>query len=170
MIRVTCFVAVALSTVAVFHSSSRSEPVQKPDAGKRWDLQQLSWMKGLWTSQEGDRRIEEYWTEPAGKTMMGVARTIVGEQTVDFEFLRIVQTKPDTIVYLASPGGRCPPTSFELKQIEGKRVVFENLNHDFPQRVIYWRDPDGMLHARIEGERNGQPKHIEWSWPPQGSN
>ena len=113
--------------------------------------------------------MEEYWTSPSGGTMMGVARTIVETRTVEFEFLRIVQTKPYGIAYLASPGGRCPPTSFELTQISGERVVFENLNHDFPQRIIYWRDADGTLHARIEGERNGQPRHIEWSWPPQGS-
>ncbi len=30
------------------------------------------------------------------------------------------------------------------------RVVFENTAHDFPQRIIYWKDGND-LRARIEG-------------------
>jgi len=32
----------------------------------------------------------------------------------------------------------------------------ENWEHDFPQRIIYERDEDGSLAARIEGEVNGE--------------
>ena len=169
MSRVTYFVLLSLGTVLTFHAASRSEPDQPSITGEPVDIQQLSWLKGAWTRQKGDRHMEEYWTSPAGGTMMGVARTIAGTRTVEFEFLRIVQTKPDSIVYLASPGGRYPPTAFELTQIKGERVVFENIEHDFPQRIIYWRDADGALHARIAGKKNGKPLHVEWTWPPQES-
>ncbi len=170
MIRITCLCVVTLLAVLVFQSSSRSEQFQETSANKRVDINQLSWMKGMWTRQKNNRHMQEFWTEPAGHTMMGIARTIVDDQTVEFEFLRIVQTKPGTIVYFASPGGRCPPTSFELKIIKGEHVVFENLKHDFPQRIIYRRDTDGALHASIEGESNGQTRKLEWSWQPQQSN
>jgi hypothetical protein len=36
-------------------------------------------------------------------------------------------------------------------------LVFENPSHDFPQRVIYRKVPDGLL-ARIEGVINGKPR------------
>jgi hypothetical protein len=39
---------------------------------------------------------------------------------------------------------------FALKSSEGGRFVFENLAHDFPNRVIYERRGDA-LHGRIEG-------------------
>lgn len=169
MSHATYLFTIALGSILVFHAVSRSEPGRGPKTGMRIDLQQLSWMKGTWTRQEGEQHQEEHWTSPDGGTMMGVARTIVGTRTVEFEFLRIVQTKPDRIVYYASPGGRCPATPFELKQIGSERVVFENLDYDFPQRIIYWRDTDGSLHARIEGDLNGKPQHLEWTWPPQES-
>ena len=37
-------------------------------------------------------------------------------------------------------------------------ALFENTAHDFPQRIIYRRDADGSLLARIEGgaERRGK--------------
>jgi hypothetical protein len=31
----------------------------------------------------------------------------------------------------------------------------------YPQRILYWRDTDGALHARVEG---GQGKAMEWRW------
>jgi hypothetical protein len=43
--------------------------------------------------------------------------------------------------------------------------VFENKEHDFPQRILYWRGK-GALHARIEGLRDGQPRSLEWRWMP----
>ncbi len=37
-------------------------------------------------------------------------------------------------------------------------VVFENLEHPFPQRIIYRFEPPAKLHASIEGTRNGASK------------
>ncbi len=42
------------------------------------------------------------------------------------------------------------------------RAVFENGEHDFPQRILYWLDPEGRLHARVEGRLAGQPRGQEW--------
>jgi hypothetical protein len=41
-------------------------------------------------------------------------------------------------------------------------VVFENAQHDFPQRVAYKLEPDGKLAARIEGTRNGSLRVIDF--------
>jgi len=46
-------------------------------------------------------------------------------------------------------------------------VVFENLQHDFPQRVGYKRDGDALL-AWIEGPRNGQTRRIEFPYRKVG--
>ena len=45
-----------------------------------------------------------------------------------------------------------------------QRVVFENAEHDFPQRIIYWMTKDGSLHAKIEGSLGGKPASEEWTW------
>lgn len=97
--------------------------------------------------------------------MFGVSRTISGGKTVDFEFLRIVST-PEGITYLSAPQGRNPPTPFKAVKFEDRRVVFENLEHDFPQRIIYWRDADNTMHARIEGTKGGKERGSDWRWQP----
>ena len=51
---------------------------------------------------------------------------------------------------------------FKLKEMGDKRVVFENPTHDFPQRVMYWIEPDGVMIARIEGTAAGKLRGIQW--------
>jgi hypothetical protein len=125
-------------------------------------LDQLAWMAGAWQGPDGDAQVEEHWIAPKGGTMLGVNRTVSGGRTVEFEFLRIEQ-QGDSLVYLASPGGR-PATPFKLVESGEARAVFENPNHDFPRRVSYRLNADGSLTARIEGTRGGKPASKEWTW------
>ena len=134
---------------------------------KTMDLSGLTWMAGNWSGVQGGVEMEEFWQQPKGNTMLGLHRDVAGGRTVSFEFCRIEAT-PEAITYWASPGGR-PATPFRLIEQKGKRVVFENAKHDFPQRVIYWLDDDGALHARIEGTMNGKPASEEWTWRRVGS-
>ena len=80
-----------------------------------------------------------------------------------FEFMRIVDT-PEGMSYMASPGGR-PAVEFKLRETGDDRVVFENLGHDYPQRISYWKDGD-LLAARIEGNVRGQVRSEEWKYQP----
>ncbi|MEP7168596.1 MAG: DUF6265 family protein [Bacteroidota bacterium] len=49
---------------------------------------------------------------------------------------------------------------FPLKEItdDGKKFVFENMEHDFPQRIIYHFKNKSMLDARVEGTVDGKEK------------
>ena len=94
--------------------------------------------------------------------MIGIHRDVAKGRTVSFELLRI-ESQKDQIVYLSMPNGRSPATPFPLKEASGTRVVFENPTHDFPQRIIYWRDGE-VLHARTEGLVRGALESEEWQW------
>lgn len=120
-----------------------------------------SWMTGSWRANVGGAKVEEHWTTAEGGLMIGSNRTIPPKGKTSFEFLRI-QEKDGVLAYHAQPGGR-PPTVFPLKSLTSSRVVFENVKHDFPQRVIYWRD-GARLCARVEGMMNGKLEGEEWCW------
>jgi hypothetical protein len=45
-----------------------------------------------------------------------------------------------------------------------RSVVFENLRHDFPQRIGYERTAADRLLAWIEGPQDGQMKRIEYPY------
>jgi hypothetical protein len=57
----------------------------------------------------------------------------------------------DRVLRLAWLGGRCKSDT---------EVVFKNLQHDFPQRIVVAIKDGGKLKARIEGLRNGSLRVI----------
>ena len=111
----------------------------------------LSWIAGDWQTAPGGRaQIEEHWTSVAGGSMMGMSRTVAGEKTVEFEYLRIEQ-RTDGVYYVAHPKARCPSTDFKLTRASATEAVFENPQHDFPKRIIYRKSGDDSLTASIDG-------------------
>ena len=90
---------------------------------------------------------------PRGGSMLGMSRTVVGDKTVEYEFIRIAVVN-GVLSYVAKPSGQAE-TAFPMKSFEDGVVAFENLAHDFPQRIIYRRNADGTLTARIEGTVKG---------------
>ena len=123
------------------------------------EIERLAWMTGTWTQNKDGEIVQESWLGPKGKMMAAVNLTSSAKRT-SFEFLRIVET-PTGLAYLASPGGKTP-VEFKLKEMSDKRVVFENPAHDFPQRLMYWIEPDGAMTARIEGTVAGKLRGMQW--------
>jgi Domain of unknown function (DUF6265) len=122
----------------------------------------LAWMSGSWGGTVNGVEMEEHWSSVKGETLIGMHRDVRGGRTTGFEFLR-VEVRGGVLTYVAMPGGRAPATTFPVKELGASRVVFENLEHDFPQRIIYWRD-GADLRARIEGPREGRIVAEEWRW------
>jgi hypothetical protein len=126
------------------------------------NLNRLSWLEGLWTGTNGGIEMEERWTSSKGGALLGLHRDIKNGRMVSFEFFRIDSTAEGAF-YFASPRA-APPTPFRLVELGERRAVFENKAHDFPQRILYWLDANGALHARIEGPMKGKTVSQEWVW------
>ena len=100
---------------------------------------------------------------PAAGSMLGVSRTVRGGNTVAYEFMRIAAGADGKLAFHAQPSGK-PPAAFALRSMSPTEVVFENPEHDFPQRIIYRANgADGLL-ASIEGLRNGAPRTISFPY------
>ena len=123
----------------------------------------LVWLAGCWQAGSGEQIIEEQWMAPRGGTLIGMSRTVVGHRTAEHEYLQIRQQE-DGVFYIARPSGKAE-TSFTLVSDAARlstEAVFENLQHDFPQRIIYRLQPDGSLLARIEGAKDGVIPGVEF--------
>ena len=132
--------AIVLIVALIFYASPQTSA-----------LAELSWMTGDWQTAPGGRaQIEEHWTQAAGGTMIGMGRTLAGNKTYEFEYLRIEQ-RADGIFYVAHPKGQCPGTDFKLMRASATEVVFENPQHDFPKRIFYRKGADDTLIATIDG-------------------
>ena len=128
-------------------------------------LDQLSWISGCWAGTRPGAEISEQWMKPAGGTMLGMSRTVVDGKTKEFEFLQIRVSDSGEIHFIAKPSGQ-PEATFKLTSGNPKEAVFENPEHDFPQKVIYRLAEDGSLAARIEGTIDGKAKGIDFPMKP----
>jgi hypothetical protein len=126
----------------------------------------LSWLGGYWLSCEGGREVSETWSDPRNGVMVGSSLTVAGEQT-SWEQMRI-ESRDGVLHFVADPRGQ-DEADFLMVATSGQQVAFENLQHDFPQRVIYRLETDGLT-ARIEGKVNGVVRAVEWKYKPKPLN
>jgi hypothetical protein len=121
----------------------------------------MIWMSGCWASTEEEPGSGEQWMAPAGRSMLGMSRTVRGGATVAVEFLRITEVEDGGIVLVTLPSGQ-QATTFALVSQSENEVVFENPEHDFPQRVTYRLMSEKLLAGRIEGTINGAVRTIDF--------
>jgi len=117
-------------------------------------IDDLNWLSGCWASTNQEPGSAEHWMRPAGGTMIGMNRTVRGGKTVAFEFIRIVEQEDGGLKFIASPSGQST-TGFTMTIVTNREVIFENPDHDFPQRIIYRLVSDEELLGRIEGTIDG---------------
>jgi hypothetical protein len=138
-------VSLALLTAACGASTAQAPPPPTPD-----------WLSGYWLNCDNGRQTAESWIGAGSGTLLGTNLSAEG-----FEFLRVAENGRGGYGYFSMPNARSPATEFTMVTHEPNRAVFENVQHDFPQRIIYTRDGD-TLHARIEDA--GATQGADWDF------
>jgi peroxiredoxin len=140
-------------------------------AGGDADLKDLNWLVGQWQGQVNETTYYENWIQSRQDTLEGSASMVdLSGKTIFSEKLRIEKVGSH-IVYIASVNNQ-PPVSFTLIGVTGEtnrpRWVFENREHDFPQRIIYIREAPDSLTAAVEGFQNGKEEKEEFHLKRKG--
>jgi Domain of unknown function (DUF6265) len=157
----TALLVIGLASVL----SPAVETIQSDQPAQSFKIEDLAWISGDWETPPGRMQIDEHWAKVAGNSLIGMSRTVFGGKTVFFEYLRI-EARGAEIYYVAHPRARTPGTDFKLVRLTGQEAVFENLAHDFPKRVIYRKNSDGTLNARVEGDGTEREKPQDYHYPP----
>src|SRR5215831_2423813 len=164
--RVPALLAAALTVLlgaAAIFAAGRS--AKKAGAGTD-ALAPVSWMAGDWETRDVTPYVEEHWSRAAGGSMLGNSRAIKDGRMVEFEFLRI-EARGDGIFYMPQPSGK-PAVDFKFTPTTNNEAVFVNPGHaDRLKKIIYRKNADGTLEARIEGEKNGKVFTQDWHYFPQ---
>jgi len=129
----------------------------------RAKIDDLAWIAGCWELKRPERQtvITEQWMAPAGGAMIGMGRTLRAGKMTEFEYVRIVDDG-NSVNYIAKPSVNKEETPFKLVKWSAVEVVFENPAHDFPQRIMYRKQGDDRLDARIEGTMGGKSSGIDF--------
>jgi hypothetical protein len=73
-----------------------------------------------------------------------------------------ITPEPAGVTFTAYVRGQ-PATPFVLKPGPAGEATFENLAHDFPQRIIYRKCGEDLC-ARIEGMMDGRLEAMAWRY------
>jgi hypothetical protein len=136
--------------------------------------QQLAFLQGTWTGKtEKGAYVEEYWSRPAGDTMIGHCRFIADGKTTFYELLAIVW-EPDRVVLKmrhfdkdflgwdeSAEAGDCV-----LVSCTSSEVLFENSNSQHKVRVSYRKldRRDEAIQTIVEDTRDGQTRRYPFEY------
>ena len=130
------------------------------DSSAGTGIEQARWLAGCWELKRGSRTGFEMWMPPAGGIMMGASRTVANERVVEWERLQLSE-KDGHLVYTSLPSGQTE-ASFTSTVTTDSSFTVENLQHDFPQRIIYRRHGADSLIARIEGPGGNGTRGVDF--------
>ena len=88
---------------------------------------------------------------------------IMNNDTIFSESLSIEENR-DGLFYVPSVVNQNDgkPVYFKLVKCVNGEFIFENLDHDFPQRIVYKNPQPDSLYARIEGRDSGEYRREEF--------
>ena len=122
-------------------------------------ITKMGWLAGKWQNASPEGTVIEEWQKLDDSTMTGKSYFIKGNDTLPAEDISLQQRGADLFyipTVMDQNGGQ--PVSFKLTSDVNDRWVFENPDHDFPQKITYIKQPDGSLLAEISGVIEGQEK------------
>lgn len=135
---------------------------QSCSSDKSVELSSLKWMLGNWESKNEEGTLYENWDKVNDSTYNGHAFAISTDGDTTFSENAKVILRNGQIIYSVTVNNE-ETTDFTLVDIE-EQAVFENINHDYPQRIIYKKMPNDSLFARIEGTVDGADSFEEFRY------
>lgn len=129
------------------------------------DFEKLAPIRGTWFNKRTNGDIYEQWNRKSQTEFSGMSYKLTGKDTLPLEKVNLY-LKGKEIVYAPVALGQNDEKQvlFKLKSIDGSRFVFENLKHDFPQRIVYDFKSADSLYAYIEGNVKSQPKRVNYPY------
>jgi hypothetical protein len=134
------------------------------DSNKNEKIKAASWLLGNWENKSADGNLTENWEKLNDSTFQAQSYYIKEKDTVHFESI-ILQQKGENLTYTATVKGQNndKPVVFKLTTATDKQVSFENLKHDYPQKISYNQITPDSLVAKISGIQQGKPCSEQFS-------
>lgn len=136
------------------NQDANSETLTKPTNA----LETANWLIGKWGNSENGMDITEIWTKENDSVYTGISYAIRDKKdTVSLERIRLEKQK-DKLVYIpvVKDQNAGEVVKFTLTSSEEQELVFENPEHDFPQKVSYKLITKDSLLAEISGIYKGK--------------
>jgi len=135
-------------------NSGKSEKYKK--------MQQFSVFVGEWEFEIDNGVFGERWEQKNDSVFSGYGYMVIGEDTVSREVLSVEQQGNDIFyIVIVEDHNDGQPVKFRLVSDADNTFVFENMEHDFPQKISYKIEGNDQIQAVVEGFIEGEPDKLE---------
>ncbi|WP_163397702.1 DUF6265 family protein [Flavobacterium fluviatile] len=120
-------------------------------------IKKADWLIGNWENTSPDGVLTENWQKVNDSTFKAASYFIKAKDTIHFESIVLAQ-KGEALTYIATVKGQNDgkPVAFPSTSETEKQLVFENPQHDYPQKITYTKGGNNTLTAEISGKLNGK--------------
>ncbi|WP_143731756.1 DUF6265 family protein [Microbulbifer sp. GL-2] len=117
-------------------------------------LSDLGWLEGNWYFETDKLKVIEHWERISPKTLEGngLTKSTRSGDIISSETLRLVEMSGE-IFYVAKVKSNDFPVPFKLVQCSSRHAGFENVNHDFPKKLIYQLVDANHIDVFVSGEK-----------------
>lgn len=137
---------------------------KKSEDNKNDKIKSAAWLLGHWENNSEIGNLSENWKKANDSTFKGESFFIKNKDTLHFESMTMQQNGED-LIYNAKVDGQNKNESipFKLKSITDKQLIFENVKHDYPQKIVYSKITKDSLVAVISGIQEGKLSSEQFS-------
>ncbi len=140
-----------------------------PTSGLRGATVLIDQLVGKWVDDPGEDStiFHEEWERLDARHYQGMGFVMLGNDTVSIELLSINLTDSGTFYGAEIPTqNEGKPVYFKLTSANDS-LVFENPQHDFPQRIVYQpQQPAGWV-AFVSGNMQGEQRMMQFHLKPR---
>lgn len=137
----------------------------KEDKSRTYEkINAANWLLGNWENKSVEGNLTESWKKANDSTFQATSYFIKEKDTLHFETI-ILEQKGENATYYAAVQGQNDgkPIAFKLKAASEKELLFENLQHDYPQKINYTPITADSLVVKISGMQQGKPSSEQFS-------
>ncbi|MBK0402448.1 hypothetical protein I5M27_05590 [Adhaeribacter sp. BT258] len=123
----------------------------------------MNWLTGRWENQREGIKTVEIWERKPVDEFQVRGFMLEGTDTLFAESIKVASKKRNIFYTVTIPDqNNGKPVAFKLTGNSGSELIFENPEHDFPQKITYQKaGPDSVL-VQIEGVVKNKVKKSEY--------
>jgi hypothetical protein len=128
---------------------------------RTYKIAKINWLIGEWRNNSPEGNLTETWVQQNDSVLACKTFFVVGTDTVFSEEITLEQQGEELLyIPVIKNQNNGLPVEFKLTTATDNLLIFENPQHDFPQKLTYTLVNKDSLIAEISGMQNGKP-HTE---------
>jgi hypothetical protein len=145
--------SLAVLLISACSSKETSSPEKKQEKSR---LEKAAWLLGSWKNNSDQGIMTETWIKDHADSYSAKTYFVIGQDTVFRELSKLEETGSNLQCVISIEGENDEkPVTFKMTEQSEQNLVFENPEHDFPQKITYQHKRDSII-AEISGMQDGK--------------